>query len=252
MFKRLKVKACDDGMDLGTIFEIEKLILNRLSWRINMVTSIEIKIRLTSLDESITAEFDENVENLIWFSIEDHEIYRSYDSFTVTLASIFIACNCMQKETEIYDQLVENLQCSRALVEDCVSLILKRYYDDGEQVNQTDNYLNGMMDTSETINSTQNSCDDVSISCVSPFSVSNTFDHIQINEMMLCEKEQNRNDTLSTYSKIGCKGRKKFYSKNKNKYNKKILKKKMKKKMKTKKERFFVQKRFRLSKEVKN
>ena len=198
------------------------------------------------MEDAITAEFNENLENLILFSIHDHEIYRSYDNFTLTIACIFLACNCMEKETKIYDELLESLQCNRALVDDCVSLILKRYYDDSsEQVNPTEIVSTSMMDTSDTISSTQNSFDVRSFSSVSPCSVFYSFDP-HVSEMMLCEDEQTRNDRLSTFRKISSKGGKKLNSKMKNKLNKKI-----KKKMKTKKERFFLQRRVRLSKVVK-
>jgi hypothetical protein len=205
-----------------------------------------MKNTLIALEDEITAEFNENLENLILFSIYDHEIYRSYDDFTLTIACVFLTCNCMQKETKIYDELVGSLQCNRSLVDDCVTLILKRYYDDSsEQVDQTEISSTSMMETSDTISSNKNSFDVSSLSSVSPCSVFNSFDH-QVSEMMLCEDEQSRNDRLSTFMKIGWNGGKKFNSKKKNKSNKKI-----KKKIKTKKERFFLQRRFRLSKVVK-
>jgi hypothetical protein len=210
-----------------------------------MATSVEMKNILISMDDSsLTAEFKETLQNLISFSLYDSESYRSYDNFTLTVACIFIACSHVHKDAKIYEEILKSLQCDRALVDDCISLVMRRLNDDSlEQVSQ-ENFTSASMETKDTMCLAGDSFGTSSISRHSSCSDLYSFGQININYMMVCDEEVTGNIKFTSLSNISGKGRKKINFKLKtNKFNLKL-----KHKFKARKTRFFIEGRLRFSK----
>jgi hypothetical protein len=127
------------NIDLDIVHAFEKLILNKISWKFNLSTAAEMKSLLLSLDENqVEEEVEENISDLINFSLHEYEIYSQYDQSTIVAASVLISYNHFTKDTKLIEEALVKLNCNILEVQKLKEQIF--YFmnkeDDKEQVNE--------------------------------------------------------------------------------------------------------------------
>ena len=106
------------NIHLDTVYTFEKLILNKISWKYNLSTPAEMKCLLLSIDENqIEEEIQENISDLINFSLNEYEIYSKYDQLTIMAASVLISYNHFAKNTKCIEEAMIKLNCNMLVVE---------------------------------------------------------------------------------------------------------------------------------------
>lgn len=111
-------------MDLDIVFEIERLILNKIDWKINLSTPAEMKsLMLLLVDEKIEEDFENLMNYVINFSLYENDIYSKYDPFTITIASAFISYRHygINEQSEI--TTVTKSLYDREIIENCIKEI---------------------------------------------------------------------------------------------------------------------------------
>jgi hypothetical protein len=136
VFKKLKVRICDMGMDLTTVFETEKLILNRISWKLNLSTPFEIHTIILKHFFPLNEDFEqiqETTNDWVNFSLAEWDLYRRFSQFSITISCILIALKSKEMYTEfenIKSFIQENYCISE--IQECMSEIVKVMYTDEE------------------------------------------------------------------------------------------------------------------------
>jgi hypothetical protein len=113
-------------MDLDIVFEIERLILNKLDWKINLSTPAEMKsLLLLLVNEKIEDDLENLMNHVINFSLYENEIYSKYDPFTITIASVLISNRHYgRNEQAEITKVIKNL-CDREVIENCIKEIFE-------------------------------------------------------------------------------------------------------------------------------
>ncbi len=246
LFKRLKILACNTELDLSTIYELEKLVLNRSSWCIYTTTPIEIKNLIVSMkNESYSREFIETVDDLINFSLHDYRVYQKFDCFTIAAASLMIACSYMQEDSQIFSEIFEKISADKIMIDDCIASILAKFQDESnEEIQQ----MNTDASTDTLVESDLNgSGSDISpVRRNSSLSFMNSFDSIQFAESMISD-ENVCGININNFSDCS-KGSKKL---RKNKLIRiKFIKKNMTNRVKTRKSKYFFERRVKVAKRI--
>lgn len=250
----VKVRACDEGLDLNTLYEIEKLILNKCSWRINMTTPIEIINIILTINGIVNmSEFRDTVQNWMNFCLFDYDIYQKYDHFTLSAASILITCTYMQEDSTYTTEILDNLLLDKDNIENCMAFILMKFNDDsGENLDQMyeETSIASLDETRETIDSRKNSYAYSNISRASSYSVVNALDQIPLNGFNpIIPCEDMINGILVESNCVSGKGRKKIKNIKLKRLN--SDKGKIKKNNKNKKLKYFFERRMKYSRRVK-
>jgi hypothetical protein len=107
------------GLDLQCIYATEKVILNKISWKLNLKTAAEIKHSLLSLEENMEDDIEVFINDSINFSIHEYEIYAKYDQLTITFAAIKLCYNEFVKNFNIFEQIAMELNIDMDEVENC-------------------------------------------------------------------------------------------------------------------------------------
>ena len=93
-FKRLKTYILDSKLDLSIIYECENAILNKINWKVNLLSCYELGLYFIEIlqykDIGIHNNNDDiiSISEIISFCIMEYEIYQKYDLYVITLSSL--------------------------------------------------------------------------------------------------------------------------------------------------------------------
>jgi hypothetical protein len=90
-------------MDLKTITEVEKLTMNKISWKLFFETPVELSrlIMREIIESPISPELYENVSDWVNFSLNEYFLYKNYDQFQLTLSSVLLGLKVAGMEENI-------------------------------------------------------------------------------------------------------------------------------------------------------
>jgi hypothetical protein len=90
-------------MDLKTITYVEKLVMNRISWKLFFETPVELSrlIMREIIKSPISPELYENVSDWVNFSLNEYFLYKKYDQFQLTLSSVLLGFKVAGMEENI-------------------------------------------------------------------------------------------------------------------------------------------------------
>jgi len=129
MFNRLKMRAVEYKLKLEIIYELETLLLNRLSWNLPLETPAEVESLLRKTlfahDEKYEAISSE-ISDWINLSMTEFGIYRKWDQFTLTISCIAISLQVheFQDQLNFMAEFLKNCNCDLVdykKVEECSS-----------------------------------------------------------------------------------------------------------------------------------
>jgi hypothetical protein len=194
-------------MELDSIYEIEKLILNKCSWRINLTTPIEIKnIILTNILMLQMQEFEEIVQNWINFSIVNYEIYQKYDHFILTAACILLTCNCLQENSTFILEILHYINADIVQIEECMASILMKFNEDSRQSNDqmyVDMSIASLNETDISMHSQEKIYAPSNFSRTSSYSEWDMMDNFQDNDLKHFEDNEEQVKSLEFKSTNG-------------------------------------------------
>jgi hypothetical protein len=112
-------------MNIKYIFELEKLILNRISWKINQSTPAEMKAILLD-GEQLTTEHLEMIDDWINFSLYEYDLYSKYDQLFISVAGILIVFKYNKINPEKIEAAVLELGLDYDEIKSCMKEIFER------------------------------------------------------------------------------------------------------------------------------
>ena len=100
-------------MDIKIIEDVQRLILNRISWKLFLETPKETSIlilRELFEDEGVCPELEENVCDWINFSLNEWFLFKKYDQFLISVSSILLGLRVtgLEQQVEKLVDLVKN------------------------------------------------------------------------------------------------------------------------------------------------
>jgi hypothetical protein len=123
-------------MNLAIVFETEKMIMNRVGWRLHLTTprdlQEEILNEIFSLDENRHIKFNlqEKISNWVNFSMTEYALFKNYDQLTLTFASLLLTFKIAEMEREI-QKLVESIKTKNLgemeEIKNCVNLMIQLF-----------------------------------------------------------------------------------------------------------------------------
>lgn len=158
----MKVVTCDNGFDLDIIYQCEILIMNKLSWKVNIVSATDIQAHLfTVVKDAFSSDeiplINDNIYLWISFCMDDYEIYRKYDQFSIVVSSILLVVKLSNnsKAIDIFQDFINNInyQCGdipfNIYIQQCMTTIKEEYLS-GEDCS-SDKEQTDVADSSETL-----------------------------------------------------------------------------------------------------
>ncbi len=90
-------------MDLNVIEDVQRLILNRISWKLLLETPKETSILILRelFEDGVCSEVEENVSDWINFSLNEWFIFKKYDQFVISVASVLLGLRVAGLEQQI-------------------------------------------------------------------------------------------------------------------------------------------------------
>lgn len=173
----MKVEICERGLDLNTVYFCEQVILNKVSWKINLNTPEEIILLIfkpNSNDSNMT-NILEHANLWIGFCMDEFIVYSKYDQFVITVACIVLTYEQMELEIKNIGLCLNAEEIEE--VKNCVESIKQAYiYSDNTEVELESKETNVALEESDT-------CDLTDM---------NSFEHIisssQLAELNHCNK----------------------------------------------------------------
>lgn len=92
--------ACEHGMSLKNIYETEKLILNKISFRVNFCTASDLLRNLIIISGSQDTELYEIASNWINYTLNEFSLFKKYNQFLITTSCLIIALKINELENE--------------------------------------------------------------------------------------------------------------------------------------------------------
>lgn len=101
LVKNLRNRACEDELTLKLIFETEKLILNKISFKVHLFTSFELQNMIFEYLNVNDTDLFQSTSIWINFALNEYRIYKKFDQFTLSISCIMIALKSKEYENQI-------------------------------------------------------------------------------------------------------------------------------------------------------
>jgi hypothetical protein len=160
LFRKFKERICDLNFELGVIYEIEKLILNRISWKITLSTAVETQLLIIKefvKENTIFQQIFDVCTDWVNFSLTEWDIYRNFSQFTIALSCLLISLKIKEMTplfTEISVFIKEKYDFQE--IQECMNRIAQIMFDeeDDESIQQKQELM--IFPICQNINSSNN------------------------------------------------------------------------------------------------
>ena len=132
-------------MSLAIVFETEKMIMNNLGWNLYLLTPREIQAEIitsvfTQEEAMVINGLQTDFTNWANFAMTEFSLYKRFDQFVLSLASIMLSlkfADLLEAIAKILDAIKNTGLADVELVRSCVNLMFelckKEEHEDGEE-----------------------------------------------------------------------------------------------------------------------
>jgi hypothetical protein len=158
--------VCDRKYDLNILFEAERLLLNKVSWKVNIHTAFDLMELLLESCIDITEvkcmeSLKEAAINWIAFSNDEYQLYHKYDQATIAFAALLnaFADEGMVKSTLKLKEFMLVVGAERSNTFACMNdMLLEVTKLDGEMVEDVSTSGSSEIRTTAEVKETQKDC----------------------------------------------------------------------------------------------
>ena len=129
-------------MDLRTVYETEKMIMNRVGWKLHLITprdlQEEILREVFPIDKilQINLSLQQQITNWVNFSLTEIDLFKKHDQMQLTYASLLLTFKISHMEEEI-QKVVEDIKNKKLVnfeeIKNCINSMIILYNKEDER-----------------------------------------------------------------------------------------------------------------------